>query len=55
MSELNTAGEIERSRRCGALSARALNLLHDAGSRRPKNLIGGINAWAHTIDPTRPQ
>jgi adenylyltransferase/sulfurtransferase len=55
MSELNTADEIVLMCRSGERSARALGLLHDAGFRRLKNLVGGINAWARTIDPTMPQ
>ncbi len=55
MSELNTADEIVLYCRSGERSALALNLLHDAGFRRLKNLVGGVNAWARTIDPTMPQ
>jgi len=55
MSELNTADEIVLLCRSGERSALALNLLHDAGFRRLKNLVGGVNAWARTIDPTMPQ
>jgi adenylyltransferase/sulfurtransferase len=55
MSELNTADEIVLMCRSGERSAHALKLLHDAGFRRLKNLVGGINAWARTIDPTMPQ
>ncbi len=55
MSELNTADEIVLYCRSGERSALALNLLHDAGFRRLKNLVGGVNAWARMIDPTMPQ
>ncbi len=48
-------GDIVLYCRSGERSARALNLLRDAGFRRLKNLVGGINAWARTIDPTMPQ
>ena len=55
MSELNSTGEIILYCRSGERSARALNLLHDAGSRRLEHLVGRINAWVRTIDPTVPQ
>jgi adenylyltransferase/sulfurtransferase len=48
-------GDIVLYCRSGERYARALNLLLDAGFRRPRNLVGGVNAWAATIDPTIPQ
>ena len=55
MNELSTADEIVLYCRSGERSARALNLLREAGFRRLKNLRGGINAWARTVDPSLPQ
>jgi molybdopterin/thiamine biosynthesis adenylyltransferase/rhodanese-related sulfurtransferase len=55
MSELSTADEIVLYCRSGERSARALNLLREAGFRRLKNLRGGINAWARTVDPSLPR
>ncbi len=55
MSELDSADEIVLYCRSGQRSARALNLLHDAGFRKLKNLRGGINAWAREVDPSLPQ
>ncbi len=55
MHELDSADEIVIYCRSGERSARALNLLRDAGFRRLKNLRGGINAWASAVDPNLPQ
>jgi len=55
MNELSTAEDIVLYCRSGERSARALNLLREAGFRRLKNLRGGINAWAQVIDPSLPQ
>jgi adenylyltransferase/sulfurtransferase len=55
MNELSTADEIVLYCRSGQRSARALTLLREAGFRRLKNLRGGINAWARTVDPSLPQ
>jgi len=40
--------------RSGARSARALELLRQAGFRRLLSLRGGILAWAREVDPTMP-
>src|ERR1700736_6973169 len=51
-------GELPRDReivtycRTGVRSARAVQLLRDAGFVRVRSLAGGINAWSETIDPT---
>jgi molybdopterin/thiamine biosynthesis adenylyltransferase/rhodanese-related sulfurtransferase len=55
MSELSTAEDIVLYCRSGERSARALNLLRQAGFRRLRNLRGGINAWAQTVDPSLPR
>jgi molybdopterin/thiamine biosynthesis adenylyltransferase/rhodanese-related sulfurtransferase len=55
MHELDSADEIVLYCSMGERSARALHLLRDAGFGKLKNLKGGINAWARTVDPTMPQ
>jgi molybdopterin/thiamine biosynthesis adenylyltransferase/rhodanese-related sulfurtransferase len=55
MHELDSADEIVLYCRSGERSGRALNLLRDAGFLKLKNLQGGINAWARTVDPSMPQ
>lgn len=54
MSELDSAEEIVLMCKSGTRSTRALEILYSAGFRKMKNLKGGINAWAHEIDPTLP-
>lgn len=55
MNELNSTDEIVLYCRSGKRSSRALNLLRNAGFGRLKNLHGGINAWARTVDPSLPE
>jgi len=40
--------------RSGARSADAVQLLYNAGFRKVKNLVGGINQWAEDVDPNVP-
>jgi len=54
MSELDSADEIVLICRTGSRSTRALEILHNAGFRKIKNLKGGINAWAKDVDPSLP-
>lgn len=54
LSELDSRREIVVFCKVGTRSARALELLRGAGFRNAKNLAGGINAWAETIDPQMP-
>ena len=39
----------------GARSARAVNILREAGYKRVKNLEGGIDRWAEEVDPEMPR
>jgi len=39
----------------GNRSAMALQCLRQAGFRKVKNLVGGIDAWAREIDPPMPR
>lgn len=54
MNQLDSAEEIVLICKSGTRSARALELLAGAGFRKIKNLKGGVNAWAHDIDPSQP-
>jgi molybdopterin/thiamine biosynthesis adenylyltransferase/rhodanese-related sulfurtransferase len=54
LSELDSAEEMVVFCKSGTRSARALELLINAGFRKVKNLKGGINAWAREIDPSQP-
>ena len=54
LAELDSAEEMVVFCKAGTRSARALELLLSAGFRKVKNLKGGINAWAHEIDPSLP-
>ncbi len=54
LSELDSAREMVVFCKAGTRSARALELLVSAGFRKVKNLRGGINAWAVTMDPEMP-
>jgi len=55
MSELDSSREIVLHCHTGVRSMRALELLHQAGFRKLKNLAGGIDAWSRSIDPGVPR
>ena len=55
LSRLSTADEIIVHCKTGARSAKAVQLLHEAGFRKVRNLVGGIQSWAERIDPTMPR
>src|ERR1700736_2516699 len=52
LDELPRDKEIVAYCRTGVRSARAVQLLRDAGFVRARSLAGGINAWSETVDPT---
>jgi sulfur-carrier protein adenylyltransferase/sulfurtransferase len=54
LPELDSAQEMVVFCKTGVRSSRALELLASAGFKKVKNLKGGINAWAHDIDPSLP-
>jgi adenylyltransferase/sulfurtransferase len=54
LSELNSAREMVIFCKGGTRSARALELLVSAGFKKVKNLHGGINAWAESVDTNLP-
>ncbi len=55
LAEVDPNKEIIVHCKSGARSARAVELLRQAGYQRVYNLSGGILAWAQTIDLTMPQ
>jgi len=55
LNRLSTADEIVVHCKTGGRSAKAVALLREAGFRKVRNLTGGINRWAETIDPTMPR
>jgi adenylyltransferase/sulfurtransferase len=52
VSELDSSRDIVVHCKMGARSARAVDFLRQAGFRKIRNLVGGIDAWAERIDPT---
>ena len=54
LSELDSAREMVVFCKGGTRSARALELLVSAGFKKVKNLHGGINSWAQTVDKNLP-
>jgi adenylyltransferase/sulfurtransferase len=55
LNRLSTADEIVVHCKLGGRSAKAVQLLRDAGFRKVRNLAGGIDRWAERIDPTMPR
>jgi len=55
MHELDSSREYVVHCHLGGRSAEAVKLLQQAGFAKLYNLIGGINAWAETIDPSMPR
>ena len=51
LNRLSTADEIVVHCRTGGRSAKAVEILREAGFRKVWNLAGGINLWAERIDP----
>jgi len=54
LNELNTENEIVVFCKTGNRSKRALDILISSGFKNVKNLKGGINAWAKSVDPSLP-
>lgn len=54
LSELDSAREMVVFCKGGTRSTRALELLVSAGFKKVKNLRGGINAWARSVDTDLP-
>ena len=55
LGKLSTADAIVAYCRSGSRSRKAVQLLREAGFRKVKNLAGGINGWAETVDPSVPR
>jgi adenylyltransferase/sulfurtransferase len=55
LNELDTSREMVVYCKSGVRSARAVNMLKDAGFRKLKNLVGGITRWSDDVDPTMPK
>ena len=55
LNELNREDEIVAHCKSGARSAKAVDLLKQAGFRKARNMKGGILAWSDQVDPTVPK
>jgi len=55
LNRLSTADEIVVHCKTGGRSAKAVQLLRDAGFRKVRNLAGGITRWSERIDPAMPR
>ncbi len=55
MNELDSAVEMVVYCRSGVRSARAVELLRQAGFRKVKNMAGGILRWSDEVDPSVPK
>jgi adenylyltransferase/sulfurtransferase len=55
MNELDSAVEMVVYCRSGVRSARAVDLLRQAGFRKVKNMAGGILRWSDEVDPDVPK
>ncbi len=55
LNELDSARDIVAHCRSGARSAKAIEMLQEAGFRKLRNLKGGVLAWADDVDPTMPK
>ena len=55
LHELDSARDIVAHCRTGARSAKAIEMLQEAGFRKLRNLKGGVLAWADEVDPTMPK
>ena len=55
LDELDREAEIVVYCHVGLRGAMAVGLLRQAGYSRARNLVGGIDAWAATAEPTMPR
>jgi molybdopterin/thiamine biosynthesis adenylyltransferase/rhodanese-related sulfurtransferase/molybdopterin converting factor small subunit len=55
LNKLSTADEIVVHCKMGGRSAKAVQLLRDAGFKKVRNLAGGIDRWAAEIEPGMPR
>jgi adenylyltransferase/sulfurtransferase len=55
LNRLSTADEIVVHCKLGGRSARAVQFLREAGFKKVRNLVGGIDRWAQEIEPGMPR
>ena len=55
MNELNRQDNIVVHCKMGGRSAKAVELMKQAGFNQVKNFTGGINRWAEEVDPSLPR
>ncbi len=55
MNELNSADEIVAHCKSGVRSAKAIDILKQAGFKKLRNMKGGILAWSDKVDPSVPK
>ena len=55
LHELDSARDIVAYCRSGARSAKAIEVMQEAGFRKLRNLKGGILAWSDEVDPSLPK
>ena len=55
INELDTAKEIVVHCKVGGRSRQAVEFMKQAGFRKIRNLVGGIDEWAERIDPSMPR
>lgn len=55
INELDTAKEIIVHCKVGGRSRQAVEFMKQAGFRKVKNLVGGIDEWAEVVDPSMPR
>ena len=55
INELDTAKEIIVHCKVGGRSRQAVEFMKQSGFRKVKNLVGGIDEWAETVDPSMPR
>lgn len=55
LNKLSTADEIVVHCKMGGRSARAVQFLREAGFKKVRNLVGGIDRWAQEIEPGMPR
>lgn len=55
VNELDSSREIIVHCKLGGRSAKAVDFLRQAGFRKVRNLVGGIDAWAEKVDKSMPR
>jgi len=55
VNELDSSREMVVHCKLGGRSKKAVEFLRQAGFRKMKNLVGGVDAWAQRVDPSMPR